>query len=81
MLHSQLGWLRSNTNFELAFVSRETDHWQPFFLDNFSRYFNLDFKMDSYKYLTCNNEKDSSCWQKIIYYGNDSLLTSWKRYE
>lgn len=79
MLHSQLDWLRSNTDFELAFVSRETDHWQQFCVDNFTKHFNLDFKIDNHKYLTCHNEKDNSCWQKILYYGNESLLDSWKR--
>ena len=81
MLHSQLAWLRENTNFELAFVSRETEHWQQFFLDNFKNYFNLEFKMDNYKYLTCNNARDPSCWQKIIYYGDDTVLKLWKRNE
>jgi hypothetical protein len=81
MLYSQLEWLRENTKFELAFVSRESNHWQKIFLDNFKNYFNLDFKMDNYKYLTCNNALDDSCWQKIIYYGKDEILTQWERYE
>ena len=79
MLHSQLDWLRENTDFKLAFVSRDSDNWQKFFLENFKNYFNLNFKMDNYKYLTCSNPEDQSCWQKIIYYGDDTLLTQWKR--
>lgn len=81
MLHSQLEWLRDNTDFKLAFVSRETDRWQKFFIENFENYFNLKFKMDNYKYLTCSNPNDKSCWQKIIYYGDDNILTQWTRNE
>lgn len=78
MLHSQLEWLSSNTEYKLAFVSRDSDHWQKFFLDNFSTYFNLEFKMNNHKYLTCEHENESVCWQKIIYYGDESVLEYWK---
>lgn len=79
MIHSQLAWLKANTNHKLAFISRETDNWQEFTLDNFRTHFDLDFKMDHHKYLTCSNEHDDSCWQKIIYDGNTELLNEWKR--
>jgi hypothetical protein len=81
MLHSQLDWLKENTDYKLAFISRETNHWQQFFLDNFKKYFDLEFKMDDNKYLTCNNAKDPSCWQKIIYYGDHTILSSWEKDE
>jgi hypothetical protein len=81
MIHSQLNWLKENTDFKLAFISRETDHWQKFFLDNFKNYFDLEFKMDDYKYLTCENPQDASCWQKIVYYGDETVLNFWKRNE
>ena len=48
---------------------------------NFRNRFELMFKTDNYKYLTCPNEYDSTCWQKIIYYGDESLLTQWKRHQ
>jgi hypothetical protein len=79
MVHDQLAWLQNNTDYELAFISRETDTWQEFTIDNFRTHFNIDFEMDSYKYLTCSNECDDSCWQKIIYRGNTELLKDWKR--
>ena len=81
MVHSQLDWLKENTDFKLAFISRETDHWQAFTIDNFETHFNLKFRMDSYKYLTCENAGDLDCWQKIIYYGDETVLTRWKRNE
>jgi hypothetical protein len=79
MIHNQLAWLKDNANCKLAFISRETDNWQEFTLENFRTHFDLDFKMDHYKYLTCSNECDDSCWQKIIYSGNAELLNEWKR--
>jgi len=79
MIHSQLTWLNENTNCKLAFISRETNNWQNFLIDNFKKHFSLEFKMDNYKYLTCNNASDTNCWQKIIYYGDETVLTQWER--
>jgi hypothetical protein len=81
LVHSQLDWLKDHTDCKLAFISRETDHWQEFTIDNFKKYFNLEFKMDDNKYLTCNNPKSNSCWQKIVYQGDDSILRNWNKNE
>lgn len=75
---SQIEWLKTNTKFEIYFISRQTNNWEDFGLENFSRY-GLEFKKDKYFYLTCPNECDETCWQKIIYYGNNELLNLWKR--
>ena len=51
-VHSQIDWLRQNTDCKLYFISRQTDNWDSWVIDNFKRQFNLMFKTDSYKYLT-----------------------------
>lgn len=76
---SQIDWLKENTDYQLYFVSRQTDNWEQWCIKNFQKQFNLTFETDNYKYLTCPNECDDTCWQKIIYNGNEQLLTQWKR--
>lgn len=75
---SQIKWLEENTDCELYFISRQTDNWMTWVSRNYKRQFNLDFKVGKNKYLTCPNECDDSCWQSIIYQGNDTLLNHWK---
>lgn len=75
---SQINWLTENTDCELFFISRETSNWMYWVSENFKKQFNLDFKIAENKYLTCPNQCDNSCWQHIIYNGNDELLNSWK---
>lgn len=75
----QVRWLKENKNCQLYFISRETDNWQQWMIENFAISHGLDFKMDNYLYLTCPNECDANCWQRIIYNGNEDLLSQWKR--
>ena len=74
----QINWLKENRNPEVIFVSRQTDNWNDWVVKNFKEQFNLDFKSNENKYLTCPNECDENCWQKIIYIGNEESLKSWK---
>ena len=76
---SQIEWLDKNTDCKLYFVSRQTNHWDNWVISNFRSQFNLEFETDAYKYLTCPNECDDTCWQTIIYNGNLELLEQWKR--
>lgn len=76
---SQIKWLLENRNCQLYFISRETDNWQEWMIENFAKSHNLHFKMDNYRYLTCSNECDNTCWQHIIYQGDERLLKKWKR--
>jgi hypothetical protein len=76
---SQIAWLAQNTNCELYFISRQTDNWEEWVIKNFQEVYGVSFKTDNYKYLTCPNECDDTCWQKIIYNGNEQLLTQWKQ--
>ena len=75
---SQVSWIKENADCELYFISRQTDNWTTWVQRNFQRQFNLNFKIGSYKYLTCPNECDDTCWQPILYSGNDQLLENWK---
>jgi hypothetical protein len=76
---SQINWLKENTNCRLYFISRQTDIWEEWCINNFSKRFDLEFETDNYKYLTCPNECDSTCWQRIIYAGDAKLLEQWTR--
>ena len=76
---SQIEWLEQNTDCQLYFISRQTDNkWNGWMIEHFKEY-NINFKTDKYLYLTCPNECDNTCWQHIIYSGNESLLEQWKR--
>lgn len=76
---SQINWLNENTDCKLYFISRQTDNWEQWVIRNFKEVYNLHFETDKYKYLTCPNECDETCWQKIIFCGNSSVLDQWKR--
>lgn len=75
---SQIDWLAANTDCKLYFISRQTDNWQSWMAEHFKDY-EIDFKFDNYKYLTCPNECDETCWQHIVYNGDEELLNLWKR--
>lgn len=75
---SQVEWLNTNTEHKLYFISRETDNWERWVAKQFRSY-NLEFATTDYRYLTCPNECDESCWQNIIYHGNTDILEQWTR--
>lgn len=75
---SQIDWLSKNTNYRLFFISRQTDNWERWVSRQFKQY-NINFKQTDYKYLTCPNESDDTCWQNIIYNGDEKILEQWKR--
>lgn len=80
MTISQLEWVYRQPNFELAFISRQSDYWQSFIAKEYYQKYGLKFEIDNHnKYLTCDNIKDSTCWQKIIYQGNSNILSQWNR--
>jgi hypothetical protein len=76
---SQIDWLKENVDCNLYFISRQTDNWEDWCIKNFRDVYGLEFQKDNYKYLTCPNECDNTCWQKIIYNGDPEILTQWKR--
>jgi hypothetical protein len=78
---SQIKWLNAHMEPELYFCSRQTNYWDKWTINSFREQFNIIFNTDSFKYLTCPNECDDSCWQTIIYSGNEKLLEEWKRHQ
>jgi hypothetical protein len=79
MITSHVEYVKQNLNWELIFISRQTDNWQRVAKTTFNRQLGLEFEYDKYKYLTCENDCDDSCWQYVLYMGNASLLENWKR--
>lgn len=79
MAQSQITWLAENLDLDLVFISRETENWQPFTMNSLHRDYGLEFKTDNYRYQTCDMVEDHSCWQYIIYKGNQSLLSQWNK--
>jgi hypothetical protein len=75
---SQINWLKENTSCDLYFISRQTDNWMGWVAGKFKSQYNLDFKIAPNKYLTCPNECDETCWQRVIYTGDEQLLDNWK---
>jgi hypothetical protein len=74
----QIEWLKEHKQPRLFFISRQTDNWNEWMIEHFKEY-GIHFKTDNYLYLTCPNECDDTCWQRIIYTGDESLLEQWKR--
>ena len=78
LLHSQLEWLKANTNYKLYFISRDSPNWGILAAKQFNK-IGIPFdEPNNTQYLTCPNECDDSCWQTIIYHGDKDLLTTWK---
>lgn len=76
---SQIEWLREHTDCKLFFISRQTDNWEQWVIENFRDVYSIHFSTDGYKYLTCSDQCDDACWQKIIFNGSKELLQQWKR--
>lgn len=76
---NQIEWLKEHTDMKLVFVSRESEKWQRYVVTQWKRQVDLDFEYDSYKYRTCTTPDDPSCWQYIIYSGDNTLLQEWQR--
>lgn len=79
MIRSQVNWLQNNKQCSLVFMSRQTDKWQKWSTKHLQKHYDLTFNYDNYKYLTCDNHLENSCWQRIIYQGDDTVLSSWSR--
>jgi hypothetical protein len=77
--NSQVEWLKQNTNFRMYFISRQKDNWEKWCIRMFKKHYGLEFLTDDYKYLTCPNLCDSTCWQKIIFNGDPIVLEEWQR--
>jgi hypothetical protein len=79
LLRSQINWLKEHTEVELIFISREAPNWQQWTVDQYKHNYNLEFEYDHHRYQVCDNATDESCWQRIVYQGNQNLLEQWSR--
>lgn len=75
LVHTDFAY--KNLNAKLVFMSRQYENWQKFTQRIIKKKTNLDFKYDSERYLTCSNHQDESCWQFILYNGDESLTHKW----
>jgi hypothetical protein len=80
LLNSQVAWLKDNTDCELYFMSKEASYrWARWSVKRLHEQYGVDFKTQPYQYLTCENLFDDSCWQHMIYVGNDKILDNWTK--
>jgi hypothetical protein len=77
-VEAHVNYAEQELNAELVFISRQHDNWQGFTKKILATKLCLEFKYNDSRYLTCENEHDETCWQKILYRGNEDLLTDWK---
>ena len=77
-VEAHVNYAEQELNAELVFISRQHDTWQGFIKKILAQKLSIEFKYNDNKYLTCENEHDETCWQKILYRGNQDLLTDWK---
>jgi len=64
---------------DAVFMSRQTEsRWQQWATKFFTEMTGLEFHIPQEKFLTCSNELDESCWQRIIFLGNSAVLNNWK---
>lgn len=79
MIHSQINWLKENTDCELIFCSREGIAWKNWAKKHMKEQIDVEVTISEHKYLTCPNPTDERCWQYIVYTGNESLLENWQK--
>ena len=78
LIEDQINWceLRGASG---MFMSRQGDtSWQHWVVSKLSAQTDLEFYIPEEKFLTCSNEDDESCWQRIIYHGNTDTMSTWK---
>jgi hypothetical protein len=79
LIQDQINWceLRGAKG---MFMSRDVNGaWQNWASRHFTKMTGITFVTPSDKFLTCSNEEDASCWQKIIYCGDTELLVDWNK--
>lgn len=78
LVQDQLAWCTSH-GARAVFMSRQTPgRWQEWASSALSNMTGISFHLPDQKFLTCSNEHDESCWQRIIFVGDTSLLNNWK---
>ena len=80
MVRKQADWCFERKA-EGVFISRQTVNvaTQRWGLEKGKRLLGYNFEIPPDKYLTCVNEDNPACWQRIVYCGDTNLLQQWKR--
>jgi hypothetical protein len=79
MVIDQLSFCRSR-GAKAVFMSRQTDGgWQKWASNGLQEMTGLTFHSSEDLFLTCENEDDDSCWQRILLCGPIESLDLWKR--
>lgn len=62
-----------------VFMSRQTDGWTRWAGEHFNRSTGLFFECPTGRYLTCDDDENNECWQKILIHGDvNSVLNTWR---
>lgn len=78
LVQDQISWCNSHEA-GAVFMSRQTSgRWQEWASTILGSMTGINFHLPTQKFLTCNNETDDSCWQRIIFVGDTTLLNNWK---
>jgi len=78
LIEDQINWCKLR-GAKGMFMSREGDsNWQQWVVSKLSNQTDIEFYIPDEKFLTCKNEEDESCWQKILYHGDIDQTLTWK---
>lgn len=78
LLKSQLEWCNRN-DARAVFMSRSIHgNWAKWAANFFKKQLGIELHHPAELFLTCDNEKDESCWQQILIHGDLSVLNSWR---
>jgi hypothetical protein len=78
LIQDQINWCKEN-DAQAVFMSRQTPgRWQEWAAGILNKMTGISFHLPNERFLTCSNEDDESCWQRIIFTGDVELLNNWK---
>lgn len=78
LIENQIQWCK-DVGYNGVFMSREgSGNWQKWSCNILNKMLNLNFEAPNKKYLTCDNEQNKSCWQRILYLGDSQSLKEWR---
>ena len=78
-IKAQQEYAIKHLNAKLVFISRQEDNWQEFLIKSIKKNTGYDWCLDKSNLYQTFEVVDDSCWQRIIYFGDKNLLTSWNK--
>jgi hypothetical protein len=79
LIENQVEWCLENGAHGMFMSRQGNSKWQSWSLPIFKEQTDIEFIAPPQHFLTCDNETDSSCWQQILFYGDNNLLNTWKQ--